>query len=106
MIFTVRQMQEKCIEFQVFFHLTKAFDAVNQNVLWKILDKFGCAPNFAGLLCELQDNMNTYVNCNGCLSKPIAVDSDIKQGDIPAPTLFSVFFAVTLSLAFNNCDNI
>ena len=28
----------------------------------------------------------------------------LKQGDIPAPTLFSIYFAVMLSYAFQDCD--
>ena len=44
MIFSVRQVQEKCIEqrvslYQVFVDLTKAFDTVNRDALWTILGK-------------------------------------------------------------------
>ena len=46
MVFTARQMQEKCSEqrqglYQVFGDLTKAFDSVNRETLWKILGKLG-----------------------------------------------------------------
>jgi len=44
MVFTARQLQEKCREHQcdlyaVFGDLTKAFDTVNRSALWKILRK-------------------------------------------------------------------
>ena len=47
MVFTVRQLQEKCIEQQVglskvFVDLEKAFDSMNRVVLWEILRKLGC----------------------------------------------------------------
>lgn len=47
MIFTVRQLQEKCREqhqdlFMAFVGLSKAFDTVNRELLWDILTKFGC----------------------------------------------------------------
>ena len=43
MIFTVRQVQEKCLEqnmdlFAVFIDLTKAFNTVNREALWIIFD--------------------------------------------------------------------
>ena len=47
MIFSVRQVQEKCIAqnmelVAVFIDLTKAFDTVNREALWVILPKLGC----------------------------------------------------------------
>ncbi|BHF69972.1 hypothetical protein SprV_0301301900 [Sparganum proliferum] len=51
MIFAARQLQEKCQEmrthlYSTFVDLTKAFDAVNREGLWKIMRKFGCAERF------------------------------------------------------------
>ena len=40
----------------------------------------------------------------GLLSEPIPLENGVKQGDIPAPTLFSIYFAVMLSYAFQDCD--
>ena len=39
----------------------------------------------------------------GLLSEPIPLENG-EQGDIPAPTLFSIYFAVMLSYAFQDCD--
>ena len=46
MIFTARQLQEKCQEqnmdlYMTFVDLTKAFDIVSREGLWKIMAKFG-----------------------------------------------------------------
>nr|VZI16063.1 unnamed protein product [Spirometra erinaceieuropaei] len=45
--FAARQLQEKCQEirthlYSTFVDLTKAFDTVNHEGLWKIIQKFGC----------------------------------------------------------------
>ena len=50
MIFTARQLQEKCQEqnvdlYMTFVDLTKAFGKVSLNGLWKIMAKFGCPPD-------------------------------------------------------------
>jgi len=49
MIFAARQLQEECQEqnselYTTFVDLTKAFDMVSRDGLWKIMKKFGC-PN-------------------------------------------------------------
>ena len=51
MIFTARQLQEKCQEqnvdlYMTFVDLTKAFDTVSREGLWKIMAKFGCPAGF------------------------------------------------------------
>jgi len=55
MIFTVRQVQEKCREqnmnlYAVFVDLTKAFDTVNRDALWVVLKKLGCPQKFNNLI--------------------------------------------------------
>ena len=55
MIFTARQLQEKCQEqnmdiYMMFVDLTKAFDAVSRGGLWKIIAKFGCPTKFIAMV--------------------------------------------------------
>ena len=62
MIFTARQIQEKCQEQQLDLYyciidLTKAFDTVNREALWKILVKLGCPEKFIGLIRSLHNDM-------------------------------------------------
>ena len=110
MVFSARQLQEKCIEqhvpkYQVFVDLIKAFDSVNCDALWKIiLGKLGCPPTFANTFKELHRNMKAYAAINGSLSDEIAIDNGVKQGDIPAHTLFFIYFTVILTYAFQDCD--
>lgn len=109
MVFSARQLQEKCTEqhlplYQVFVDLTKAFDTVNRTALWRILEKLGCPPTFVNMFKQLYSNMQAQVNFNGELSEPIPVDNGVKQGGIAAPTLFSIYFAVAILHAFKNSD--
>ena len=99
-------VQDKCIEqrvplYQVVVDLTKAFDTVNRNALWKILGKIGCPPTFVNMVKQLQHDMKARLTFNATLSDKIEVDNEVKQGDILAPTLFSIYFAVLLA---QDCD--
>ena len=62
MIFAVRQLQEKCREQHqklhlVFVDLTKAFDTVKRNGLWKIPQKSGCPNKLTALIAFFHDGM-------------------------------------------------
>ncbi|VDL90262.1 unnamed protein product [Schistocephalus solidus] len=55
MIFAARHLQEKCQEMRThlcttFVDLTKAFETVNCNGLWKIMQKFGCREPFTHMV--------------------------------------------------------
>ena len=109
MIFTARQMQEKCSEqrqglYQVFFDLTKAFDSVNRETLWKILGKLGCPDHFFKLIRSFHDEMEVSVNNGGILTEPFKVETGVKQADLLPPTLFSVLFSIVLNDAFRDCN--
>nr|VZI09500.1 unnamed protein product [Spirometra erinaceieuropaei] len=59
-IFAARQHQEKCQEmrthlYSTFVDLTKAFDTVNREGLWKIMQKFGCPERFTQMVRQLHD---------------------------------------------------
>ena len=62
MIFTARQLQEKCQEqnvdlYMTFVDLTKAFDTVSRKGLWKIMAKFGCPAIFIAMVRQFHDGM-------------------------------------------------
>ena len=48
--------------------------------------------------------MNAQVNFDGQLSEKFPVDNGVKQGDIPAPTLFSMYLSAVLWYAFHDCE--
>nr|VZI28074.1 unnamed protein product [Spirometra erinaceieuropaei] len=66
MIFAARQLQEKSQEmrthlYSTFVDLTKAFDTVNREGLWKIMQKFGCPERFTQIVRQLHDGMMVRV---------------------------------------------
>ncbi|BHF78331.1 hypothetical protein SprV_0602144400 [Sparganum proliferum] len=78
MIFAARQLQEKCQEmrthlYSTFVDLTKAFDTVNREGLWKIMQKFGCPERFTQMVRQLHDGIMARVTGNGAVSEAFAV---------------------------------
>ena len=99
MIFTARQLQEKCQEQNVdiymsFVDLTKAFDTVNRDGLWKIM----------AMVWQFHDGMQARVQNDGEYSEPFPVTNGVIQGCVMAPTLFSMMFSSMLTDAFQDVD--
>ena len=88
MIFSVRQLQEKCQEqneplFLAFIDLTKAFDLVSRSGLFQLLKKIGCPPKLHSIIQSFHTDMRSTVSYNGARSEPFPVSSGVKQGCVP-----------------------
>ena len=110
MIFSVRQLQEKCREQQqplylAFIDLTKAFDLVSRTGLFKLLEKIGCPPKLLSIIASFHVNMHGFVSFDGEISEPFKIESGVKQGCILAPTLFGIFFSLMLTYAFGTASD-
>ena len=109
MIFTARQLQEKCQEqnvdlYMTFVDLTKAFDTVSCDGLWKIMAKFSCLPRYIAMVRQFHDRMQARVQNDGEYSEPFSVTNGVKQGCVMAPTLFSMMFSAMLTDAVQDVD--
>ena len=84
MIFTARQLQEKCQEqnvdlYMTFVDLTKAFDTVSRDWLWKIMAKFGFPSRYIAMVRQFHDGMQARVQNDGEFSEPFPVTNGVKQ---------------------------
>ncbi|VDM01953.1 unnamed protein product [Schistocephalus solidus] len=101
MVVAARQLQEKCQEmrthlYTTFVDLTKAFDMVNRDGLWKVTQKFGCPECFTHIVRQIHDAMTARVTDNGTVSEAFAVTNGVKQGCILAPTQFSLILCSSM----------
>ena len=87
-----------------FVDLTKAFDIVGRDGLWKIMAKFGCPPRYIAMVRQFHDGMQAHVQNDGEYSEPFLVTNGVKQGCVMAPTLFSMMFSAMLTDAFQDID--
>ena len=106
MIFSLKQLQEKCREqrqplFVAFIDLTKAFDLVSRDGLFNILPKIGYPPKLLSIIRSFQEDMKGTAVFDGSTSAAFNIRSGVKQGCVLAPTLFGVFSAVMLKHAFD-----
>ena len=89
--------------YMTFVDLTKVFDIVSREGLWKIMAKFGC-PTIA-MVRQFHDGMLARVQNDGEFSDPFPVTNGVKQGCVLAPALFSMMFSAMLTAAFQDGDN-
>ena len=90
MIFVLRQIQDKCRKhnmglYAAFVDLTKAFDTVSLDGLWKILARLGCPPKFLTILRQLHESQQGQVKHNGSLSGSFPISNSVQQGSIMLP---------------------
>ena len=110
MVFATQQLQEKYQEqnqylYSSFIDLTKAFNTVCCDGLWKILSKLGFPPKIITVVCSFNDGMLAWVLNSGQSSDAFPVTNGVKQGCVLALSLFSILFTATLSDAFSHDDD-
>ena len=105
MMFVIRRLQElarkKRIPLYVcFIDLTKAYDSVDQTLLWTVLARFGVPHNMISVIRQFHDDMRACVRlddrvCSGWF----AVGQGLRQGCVLAPLLFNIVFAAVTNVA-------
>ena len=104
-IFSLRQLQEKCREqrlplYITFIDLTKAFDLVSRSSLFRLFQRIGCPPKLLKIITSFDEEMQGTVQFDGSSSEPFPIKSGVKQGCVLAPTLFGILFSLLLGYAF------
>lgn len=69
----------------------KAFDCVNWEFLYKVLEKFQFHNSFINLVRALYKSPTAKVKVNGALSKPFRLERGCRQGCPTSPLVFAIF---------------
>ena len=88
----------------MFIDLTKAFKAINREVLWGVLSRYCCPPKFIQIIHLFHVDMTEQVLSNGEQSDPFSISNGVKQGCALAPVLFNLFFTSILRQAVGSMD--
>ena len=94
-IFTVRQILQKCKEFNIITHhlfvdFKAAYDTVNRQELWKIMSEFNFPSKLIRLLQATLNGVQCYVRVAGNLAEPFESLNGLRQGDALSCTLFNI----------------
>jgi len=76
--------------FVAFIDFKKAFDSVNREALWTILNNYGIKGNVVNVLKSMYDSVSSCVRCADGLSEYFECLSGLKQGCKCSPLLFSI----------------
>ena len=110
MIFTAKLLQQTCREKEIalylaFLDITKAYDSVDRETMWKILQIIGFPPKMLSIFKMLYEEANCKVRWNGKYSKPFILKQGLKKGCPAACLFFNIFFAVVLHAIHQKLTN-
>jgi hypothetical protein len=102
-VFAARRLQEMARGldmdlYWVFVDLTKAYDSVHRETLWKVLAKCGIPQHLIDIIEDWHTGMQACVKMNGERTRKFNIDIGLRQGDVMAPTLFNIFFSMVLQV--------
>ena len=92
-IANIRWIMEKAREFQkniCFIDLVKAFDCVDHNKLWKILQEMGIPDHLTCLLRNLYAGQEATVRTGPGTTNRFTIGKGVHQGCILSPCLFNL----------------
>ena len=94
-IFALRQLSEKAIKHNrelnlVFVDQEKAFDRVNRDELWRVLEKYNVKGQLLDNIRAIYANSMSSVHTPDGLTDWFQVTSGVRQGCVLSPLLFIV----------------
>jgi hypothetical protein len=61
-----------------FVDLSKAFDTVHRELLWKALMQVGCLGKCVNILCQFHERMMARITVGGQESEPFGVGTSVR----------------------------
>ena len=92
-IATMRIIIEQSLErqtplYSVFVDFQKAFDSVDREVIWKLMQHYGFPPKYIAIIQQLYKDATCQVIHEGKLTDSFQVKTGVRQGCILSPTIF------------------
>ena len=92
-IATMRIIVEQSLEWQiplytVFVNFQKAFDSVDQDVIWGLMHHYGFPPQFVATIQQLCEDTTCQMIHNGKLTESFSVQIGVRQGCLLSSTIF------------------
>ena len=85
-----------------FTDLRKAYDSINRESLWHILQhSYRLPPKLLSINLALHEDSNAAVRAYGKTSDKFPVTGSVQQGSVLPPTLFNFYFDITIHVALD-----
>jgi hypothetical protein len=109
-IFNLRYTLECHYEYRkpmcvAFLDFKAAFDSVNRNCLWDVLESYGVPEKYIRVFKAIYQDTASTIYVHGAFSDTFSVTQGVKQGAICSPFLFTYAVDWVLHNAINACAN-
>jgi exonuclease III len=85
-----------------FIDFEKAFDSLDHDAIFRTLQFIGLPTSFINTIKDMLSNTNVCIHINHSLTKPIAIQRGVKQGDPISPTLFILTMECLIQTLLSN----
>lgn len=104
---SIKATQSKRIKvLLVSLDLDKAFDRVDHNFLWLVLEKFGFPQCFVTCIRNLYKRSSSKILFNGFLTRNISVRSSVRQGCPLSMSLFVLYIEPLIRMLYDNVQGV
>jgi hypothetical protein len=95
--------------FKCFIDLTKAYDRVDRDTLWIVLERYGVPPKLLTVIKNLHVGAFAKVKIKSATGEDIFSEAlellrGLKQGSVFAPLLFNIFFGAIIQAFHRECE--
>ena len=82
-----------------YIDLTKAYDKVNRQILWKMLRLYGIPEELVKIIISFHEGAIARLRLDGVLSVlvDIQLQRGLKQGSVLSPVLFNIFIGTIVT---------
>lgn len=111
-LFNIRQILEKCKEYnveihQLFVDFKAAYDSVIRRMLWRVMEEFGIPIKLISLTKLTLSGANSRVRIRNKLSDAFDIEEGLRQGDPLATLLFNLILeAAVRAMAIDTSSTI
>lgn len=86
--------------------LEKAFDQVNHDFLWILLDKYNFPTAFIKCIQNMYNAASSRILFNGFLTSPIKISSSVRQGCPLSMALFVLYVEPLIRMIYNSINGV